>query len=1075
MAPLDRPSHATEGLLERETELAALDGVLGDARAGDGRVVLIEGRAGIGKTQPAGRGAAAGRRAGLQVLSARGGELEREFAFGVVRQLFEPRARDPDARERCWPAPPHRPRRVFESPAEGAGDDSSFAVLHGLYWLTVNLSAEQPLLLAIDDLHWCDRALAALPRLPRPPARGAARLLAREPAHQRAGRRRRRCSPSSRRPAHVRAASRGRSARTRRDELVRERLGDEPTSASRHACHAATGGNPLLLNELLKALERRRRASPTPRTRATCARARPARRVARRARRGSPACRGRRSRSRARSPCSATAPTSPPSRRWPRSTSARPPTATRRARPRRDPAARPPLGFVHPLVARRRLPRHPARRARAAARARRAAARRGRRAREQVAAHLLAIAAARRGRGSSPTLRAAAARAALHKGAPESARRLPDARARGAAADRAASSCCSSSGMAEALDARPGRDGAPQPAYERSRPIRARDRGRSTSSGRCCSPARPEESAAVARAAAAELPERVRRPARAPRGGRARHGLFGTGDWRAHPSDPASHDAAGTRRRRRCSRRSPPSTGRTAAAGRASAPRLRARRARGRRPDRRRQRRLLHHGPIITSSSLADRERGGRSLAGRVARRAPPRLALRDRALDLWYGYTLPAGAASWPRPRRCCEAASRASSAGATCAARDASTCRLSSRSRCSSRATRPRRAGCSTRRRAPDRAADGARYWLDSAGSSCCSPRAAPRRRRGRQIGRALRARLPVRGATPTSTRGARSRREAHDRLGARERGARAGCARRSSWRAAGARRATIGRALRMLGTLERDDGLDHLQEAVERARRLAGAARAGEGARRARLGAAALAQADRGARAAAPRARAGRRAAAPRARRGQSAPSSTPTGARPRRAASGVGSLTASERRVADLAADGPDEPRHRADALRHAEDRRGAPRQRLPQARHQLAARAAPGARGRGLGARRANTGVDGWGSPRCAGAVPILAQWTTRSSTVTLELRLAATPLRPGHRRRRTSSSTAGSAPARRRARPTRAREGLMSTIDSRVSLGTLRRTWRRPRDRPRRGGLGPRVAGLNTTIDQRPR
>jgi predicted ATPase len=33
----------------------------------------------------------------------------------------------------------------------------SFAALHGLYWLTVNIAGEQPLLLAVDDLQWCDR------------------------------------------------------------------------------------------------------------------------------------------------------------------------------------------------------------------------------------------------------------------------------------------------------------------------------------------------------------------------------------------------------------------------------------------------------------------------------------------------------------------------------------------------------------------------------------------------------------------------------------------------------------------------------------------------------------------------------------------------------------------------------------------------------------------------------------------------------------------------------------------------------------------------------------------------------
>lgn len=46
-------------LLEREAEFAVLDSLLGEARAGRGRVALIEGAAGIGKTRLLGAARAA--------------------------------------------------------------------------------------------------------------------------------------------------------------------------------------------------------------------------------------------------------------------------------------------------------------------------------------------------------------------------------------------------------------------------------------------------------------------------------------------------------------------------------------------------------------------------------------------------------------------------------------------------------------------------------------------------------------------------------------------------------------------------------------------------------------------------------------------------------------------------------------------------------------------------------------------------------------------------------------------------------------------------------------------------------
>jgi hypothetical protein len=121
----------------------------------------------------------------------------------------------------------------------------------------VNLSTEAPLLLAVDDLHWCDRTslrflgyltrrLESLPILVvaglRPSEPGADEALLAEltgdPAAQR-------LAPQPLSP--------GASA-----DLVHERLGAEVEPAFADACHASTRGNPLLLNELLKTLESER-------------------------------------------------------------------------------------------------------------------------------------------------------------------------------------------------------------------------------------------------------------------------------------------------------------------------------------------------------------------------------------------------------------------------------------------------------------------------------------------------------------------------------------------------------------------------------------------------------------------------------------------------------------------------------------------------------------------------------------------------------------------------------------------------------------------------------------------------
>ncbi len=86
--PLSQPgADARVALLERDGDLALLGALLAAAQAGEGRLVVIEGPAGIGKTRLLDEARAAADGLGLAVLHARGGE-ERDFGFGVVRQLL---------------------------------------------------------------------------------------------------------------------------------------------------------------------------------------------------------------------------------------------------------------------------------------------------------------------------------------------------------------------------------------------------------------------------------------------------------------------------------------------------------------------------------------------------------------------------------------------------------------------------------------------------------------------------------------------------------------------------------------------------------------------------------------------------------------------------------------------------------------------------------------------------------------------------------------------------------------------------------------------------------------------------
>jgi DNA-binding CsgD family transcriptional regulator len=147
-------------LLERSRETAVIRAAIDAAVIGSGRVVVVEGEAGIGKTQIVGLACALAHDAGMRVLQARGGPLERQFPFGVARQLFEMPLARADQQERATllagaAAGAAATLRDVAPPQQDPGAELMRA-LHGLYWLCSNLTDRGPLLLAIDDAHWSD-------------------------------------------------------------------------------------------------------------------------------------------------------------------------------------------------------------------------------------------------------------------------------------------------------------------------------------------------------------------------------------------------------------------------------------------------------------------------------------------------------------------------------------------------------------------------------------------------------------------------------------------------------------------------------------------------------------------------------------------------------------------------------------------------------------------------------------------------------------------------------------------------------------------------------------------------------
>lgn len=164
--------HTNErSIVGRDTELDHLDRLLRDAVRGASRCAVVMGEPGIGKSSLIGELQREAEARGCLALAGRATEMEQELPFGPIVDALDAylqafadggpeRLAADDLRELIAIFPSlrsmHPDARELSTAAE------RFRAHHAVRELIERLAARQPLVLALDDLHWCDRATLEL-------------------------------------------------------------------------------------------------------------------------------------------------------------------------------------------------------------------------------------------------------------------------------------------------------------------------------------------------------------------------------------------------------------------------------------------------------------------------------------------------------------------------------------------------------------------------------------------------------------------------------------------------------------------------------------------------------------------------------------------------------------------------------------------------------------------------------------------------------------------------------------------------------------------------------------------------
>lgn len=244
-----------EELLERDEEFGLLESRRAALHAGEGGLLVIRGPAGVGKTALLRAFARGDRINGSTLLRARAHQRERGLPFGVVRQLLDPvvASRNESQRAVLFSGAASFARPLFEAaPTPPDTSEDPTARVRSLWWMVLALAEQQPMTVVVDDLQWCDveslewlaflaHRVEAVPALLVFAVRSGDSTqddtLVDDILHE----------PHAV-TLHPRTLSAGSTRR-----LLSEAFGASITDTAVATCQALTGGNPLLVQELLRA------------------------------------------------------------------------------------------------------------------------------------------------------------------------------------------------------------------------------------------------------------------------------------------------------------------------------------------------------------------------------------------------------------------------------------------------------------------------------------------------------------------------------------------------------------------------------------------------------------------------------------------------------------------------------------------------------------------------------------------------------------------------------------------------------------------------------------------------------